>query len=234
MRVLLVNRSSPIRIYYYYNKLINRKDVIIMIKMIPMPNEQKSEKHKRNLTKKEQELEEFFDEVFKEDHSVYGSLGVKIRCGYPGDRPTKHLLTEDMDMGKMTTQLIERLETELKEKVANYYNKIVEELHQLQKMNLDLDRQRFLEKVKDSLGMYLYPNEAEAVDYPIFYILLYFMEDGERISHITMNEDGRPTVQVDQSPSSKAMMYVLERYKGYSVLHQDQSALTTLLATILM
>lgn len=200
-----------------------------MITMIPI-----SKDYKKDVNEAEIPEDEIFDEVFEEDRSIYGSLGVKMRCGYPGDRPTKHLLTENMDMGKMTTQLIERLETDLKEKVANCYNKIVEELHQLQKMNLDLDRQRFLGKVKDSLGMYLYPNESETVDYPIFYILLYFMEDSERISYITMNEHERLTVQVDQSPSSKAMMYVLERYKGYSALNHDRAALTTLLATILM
>ncbi|MBD5114605.1 MAG: hypothetical protein HDT46_05280 [Ruminococcaceae bacterium] len=204
-----------------------------MIKMIPLTKDQKKDVNKAELPY-DKDLEEFFDEVFEKDESIYGSLGVKMRCGYPGDRPTKHLLTENMDMGKMTTQLIERLETELKEKVVNHYNKIVDELNQLQKMNRDLDRQRFLGKVKDSLGMYLYPNEAETVDYPIFYILLYFMEDGERILHITMNKDECPTVQVDQSPSSKAMMYVLERYKGYSALRQDQSTFINLLATILM
>lgn len=207
-----------------------------MIKMILIANEQKKDVKdvKEKNGKKADPLEDFFDEVFKEDRSIYGSLGVKMRCGYPGDRPTKHLLTEDMDMGKKTAQLIERLETELKEKVVNHYNKVVDELHKLQKMNFDLDRQRFLGKVKDSLGMYLYPDEAETVDYPIFYILLYFMEDGERIQYITMNEHERLTVQVDQSPSSKAMMYVMERYKGYSALKQDQSTFINLLATILM
>lgn len=148
------------------------------------------------------------------------------------EQKSDHLTIDDLNMPKKIMNLIESLTVELKEKVASVYNDISNELNRLQKTKLDPDRQRFLEKVWLSLQAYLDPEGVYEIDCPIYYILLYFLEDGQRISNITLDSDGRVTIPTDGSCSANTAIYLMQQYKTFISVFKSsdlQSALKAIL-----
>lgn len=149
------------------------------------------------------------------------------------EQKSDHLTIDDLDMPKTIMKLIESWTLELKEKVASVYNDIGNELNRLQKTKLDPDRQRFLEKVRLSLQTYLDPEGVYEIDRPLYYIFLYFLEDGQRISNITLDSDGMVTIPTDGSYSANTAIYLMQLYKtfmsGYAQSSDIQSALKEIL-----
>ncbi|MBD5116273.1 MAG: hypothetical protein HDT48_02005 [Ruminococcaceae bacterium] len=140
------------------------------------------------------------------------------------------------DLPRRVDALIERLESGLKEKTADHYNDIEAEIKRLQSLGVEHDRQRFLRNVRDSLILYLYPNEHVDVDNPLYYISLYFMEDGENISYVRLSEDGMIAVTSNGSLLAKTIMYNMDRFREMFRFQQGsiQRSIEGLLAEILV
>ncbi|MBD5114604.1 MAG: hypothetical protein HDT46_05275 [Ruminococcaceae bacterium] len=140
------------------------------------------------------------------------------------------------DLPRRVDALIERLESGLKEKNADHYNDIEAEIKRLQSLGVEHDRQRFLRNVRDSLILYLYPNEHVDVDNPLYYISLYFMEDGENISYVQLREDGIITFASNGSLLAKTITYNMDRFREMFKLQRMsvQSSIEGLLAQILV
>lgn len=139
------------------------------------------------------------------------------------------------DLPRRVDALIERLESGLKEKTADHYNDIVAEIKRLQSLGVEHDRQRFLRNVRDSLILYIYPDEHVNVDNPLYYISLYFMEDGENISYVQLGENGIITFTSNGSLLAKTIMYNMDRSREMFRLQgmNVRSSIEGLLAQIL-
>lgn len=110
---------------------------------------------------------------------------------------------------------INRQKLEVKENLTVYYNDISNELKLLRSARSNPDRQRFLEKVRDSISIYLSPDENtdETINNPCYFILLYIAEKEYHSPDTKMDEDGRITVVSDGSVIANAMWYLLEKFE---------------------
>ena len=150
------------------------------------------------------------------------------------EQESDHLTIDDLDMPKTIMKLIESWTLELKEKVASVYNDIGNELNRLKKTKLYPDRQRFLDKVRLSLQTYLDPEGVYEIDRPIYYIFLYFLEDGQRISYITLDSDGIVTIPTDGSCSANTAIYLTRLYYIFISKYAQPSDIQSALKEILM
>lgn len=107
----------------------------------------------------------------------------------------------------------ERLRAGLREKVAVHYNDVVEEIKKLKSTGVAEDRQRFLTAVRDALTIYLSPDEHVTVDNPLYYISLYFLQDGENISYIQLGADGTIKYTSNDSLLANAIMYNMDNFR---------------------
>ena len=141
------------------------------------------------------------------------------------------------DFRKIVQAVQERTERNTQNAVARHYNEIVTEIRKLSSSKSDPDRLRFLEKARDSFGLCLSSeenvSETNQVDYPAYYILLHFLEDGEKISYIGIDENGKVTFKIDGSDLARAAVFLADKFQPLLQMKQSRKDIEAMLGFLL-
>lgn len=140
------------------------------------------------------------------------------------------------DVPRIIREIRERREGEVKSSTARHYNKIVSEISRLSSTKSDPNRLRFLERVRDSLSLYLIPEDetdtTNQIDYPTYYILLYLLEDGEKITYIGIDENDKVTIGIDGSDMARAAVFLVEKFQPLLQMKHGRQEVEMLLSAL--
>lgn len=141
------------------------------------------------------------------------------------------------DVTKIIEEVSERQDNKVKKAVASHYNEIVSEISKLSSSKSDPNRLRFLEKARDSFGLCLSSEEdvskTNQIDYPAYYILLSFLEDGEKISYIGIDETGKVTFKIDGSDLARAAVFLVDKFQPLLQMKHSRKDIEVMLGFLL-
>lgn len=140
------------------------------------------------------------------------------------------------DFPRIAREIRERTDRKTKGAIVSHYNSIISEIGRLSSSKSDPNRLRFLEKARDSFTLYLNSddemNKTNNVDYPTYYILLHFLEDGEKISYIGIDENGKVTIKIDGSDSARATAFLVEKFQPLLTMKHGKKEVESLLRSL--
>lgn len=138
---------------------------------------------------------------------------------------------------KIVQAVQERTERNTQNAVARHYNAIVTEISRLSSSKSDHDRLRFLEKARDSFGLCLSSeedvSETNQIDCPAYYILLHFLEDGEKITYIGIDEKGKVTFKIDGSDLARAAVFLVDKFQPLLQIKHSRKDIEVMLGSLL-
>ena len=141
------------------------------------------------------------------------------------------------DIPKMMREIDARQNNQIKGTAARHYNEIVSEISRLSSSKSDPDRLRFLEKARDSFGLCLSSEEdvgeADQIDCPAYYILLHFLEDGEKITYIGIDENGKVTFKIDGSDLARAAVFLVDKFQPLLQMKHSRKDIEVMLGFLL-
>lgn len=141
------------------------------------------------------------------------------------------------DIPKMMREIDARRDNRIKGVAARHYNEIVSEISRLSLSKSDPDRLRFLKKARDSFGLCLSSeedvSETNQVDYPAYYILLHFLEDGDKISYIGIDENDKVTFKIDGSDLARAAVFLADKFQPLLQMKHNRKDIEAMLGSLL-
>lgn len=141
---------------------------------------------------------------------------IKDKSAIETDEEFNARISRSANIPKMMREIDARRDNRIKGTVARHYNEIVSEISRLSSSKSDPDRLRFLEKARDSFGLCLSSEdvgETNQIDCPAYYILLHFLEDGEKITYIGIDENGKVTFKIDGSDLARAAVFLVDKFQ---------------------
>lgn len=142
-----------------------------------------------------------------------------------------------LDCRRIAQEVRERREQKTKRVAALHYNKIVAEISKLSSSKSAPDRLRFLEKARDSFGLCLSSeedvSETNQIDCSAYYILLHFLEDGEIITYIGIDENGKVIFKIDGSDIARAAVFLADKFQSMLQMKHNSDDIESMLGFLL-
>lgn len=123
-------------------------------------------------------------------------------------KPT--LRKEDMDWSKLVDDVQLTKKSELIRILKPTYEKLLEEMRD---GSISDSRHRFLNQVKDSFEKYLLPEGNDNTQYPLFYLILYYIGiDNDRF-YAEMDDKEVVYLKYDASELNRTVAFMIEHFR---------------------
>lgn len=132
----------------------------------------------------------------------------KTKANY-SSKPT--LKREDMDWSKLVDDVQSTKKSELIHILKPTYEKLLEEMRD---GSINDSRRRFLNQVKDSFEKYLLPEGNDNTQYPLFYLILYYIGiDNDRF-YAEMDDKEVVYLKYDASELNRTVAFMIEHFRN--------------------
>lgn len=133
---------------------------------------------------------------------------IKLEDRYPA-KPT--LRREDMDWSTLADDVQATKKAELICILKPTYEKLLEEMCN---KSVNKSRHRFLNQVKESFEKYLLPEENDKSQYPLFYLILYYLEIDDDRFYVELDDKETVHFKYDSSILNRTIIFMIEQFRN--------------------